>query len=226
VIPIKQFSRYRDRCEAGEILAEVLRRYEGKEVVVLAVPRGGVPVALPVVRELQCEMDLIIPRKIGAPHQPEVALGAVCEDGEVLLNPHLVQSLGVSDSYINQASNVEVNEIKRRLSVYRGSRPPVNIAGRTVIVIDDGVATGFTITAALQSVARRSPAELILAVPVAPQDTIKTLAREVDTVICPLQPEIFYAVGQFYKNFKQLSDEDVRDMLQQVWGLHAEEENG
>jgi predicted phosphoribosyltransferase len=222
---MKQLSRYRDRCEAGQILAEILRRYKGKEVVVLAVPRGGVPVALPVVRELQCEMDLIIPRKIGAPHQPEVALGAVCEDGGVLLNPHLVQSLGVSDSYINQESASEVNEIKRRLSAYRGLRPPVNIAGRTVIVIDDGVATGFTITAALQSVARRRPAELILAVPVAPQDTIKTLAREVDTVICPLQPEIFYAVGQFYKNFKQLNDENVREMLRQIWGDNSEEDN-
>lgn len=222
---MKQLSRYRDRCEAGEILAEILRRYQGKEVVVLAVPRGGVTVALPVVKELQCEMDLIIPRKIGAPHQPEVAIGAVCEDGEVLLNPHLVQNLGVSDSYINQASAAEVNEIKRRLLAYRGSRPPVDIAGRTVIVIDDGVATGFTITAAVQSVARRRPAELILAVPVAPQDTIKTLAREVDTVICPLQPEIFYAVGAFYKNFKQLSDENVCGMLRQIWDDDAEEDN-
>jgi predicted phosphoribosyltransferase len=211
-------SRYQDRNEAGTILADLLKEYHGGDTLVLAVPRGGVPVALPVVQSLTCEMDLIIPRKIGAPERPEVAIGAVCEDGEVLLNPLLVRSLGVSDDYINQAAAREVDEIRRRLLVYRGSRLPMKIEGRRVIVIDDGVATGFTITAALQSISRHQPQELVLAVPVAPLDTVKTLSQEVDRVVCPMQPEEFYAVGQFYKNFEQLEDEDVRSKLFLAWG--------
>lgn len=208
---------YRNRLEAGEVLATELVEYKGKNPLVLAVPRGGVPVALPVVRILSCELDLTIPRKIGAPFQPEVAIGAVCEDGEVLLNPHITGKLGVDDSYIKKAAAAEVREIKRRLSEYRGERAPVDVTGRTVIVIDDGVATGFTITAALKAVKRSKPRELVLAVPVGAPDSIETLAREADKVVCPFQPEPFYAVGQFYGQFEQLSDSDVREMLRQVW---------
>ncbi len=204
---------YRDRTEAGRVLAGLLAGYSGQGGLVLAVPRGGVPVALPLVQALSFELDLIIPRKIGAPHQPELAIGAVCEDGEVLLNPHLINALGVSDSYINSAAEKEVAEIKRRLTLYRGSAVPAAVEGRTVIVVDDGVATGFTITAALQSVARRRPKELVLAVPVGPPDTIVMLAREVDRVVCPLQPENFDAVGRFYRDFRQLGDDEVRAML-------------
>lgn len=210
-------TRYRNRREAGEVLADALEEFAVIGAVVLAVPRGGIPVALPVVKRFGFALDLIIPRKIGAPHREEYAIGAVCEDGEVLLDPHLVQYLGVSDDYINKAAAREVEEIKRRLAVYRGSRPPADVRGRTVVVIDDGVATGFTITAALQSVARRNPRELILAVPVAPPDTVRTLQREVDRVVCPLQPEVFYAVGQFYQDFEQLEDGDVARMLESIW---------
>jgi putative phosphoribosyl transferase len=210
-------TRYRDRSEAGIILAGHLDEYRGRETLVLAVPRGGVPVALPIVKTLGCEMDLIIPRKIGAPGREELAIGAVCEDGEILLNPHLVRNLEVSDEYINRTAALEVAEIRRRLSAYRGDRAPARIEGRRVIVIDDGVATGFTITAALQSVARRHPGELLLAVPVAPPDTVATLSGEVDRVVCPLQPDVFYAVGAFYENFDQLEDEDVLRMLADVW---------
>jgi predicted phosphoribosyltransferase len=207
---------YRDREEAGRVLADCLAEYAGQEGLVLAVPRGGVPVALPLVQALNFELDLIIPRKIGAPHQPELAIGAVCEDGEVLLNPHLISTLGVSDTYINREAAREVEEIKRRLALYRGSAAPARAEGRTVIVVDDGVATGFTITAALQSVARRRPKELVLAVPVGPPDTIAMLAGEVDRVFCPLQPERFDAVGQFYRDFRQLGDGEVRALLNQV----------
>jgi putative phosphoribosyl transferase len=213
-----KLTQYRDRRQAGLILADFLEAYRGEQTLVLAVPRGGVPVASSVVQVLGCEMDLIIPRKIGAPGREEVAIGAVCEDGEVLLNPHLVRNLKVSDDYINQAAEREVQEIRRRLLAYRGSRPPVSLEGRTVIVIDDGVATGFTITAALQSVVRSKPGELILAVPVAPPDTVEMLSKEVDRVVCPLQPEVFYAVGQFYQDFGQLEDEDVNRMLAEIWG--------
>jgi len=204
---------YRDRTEAGCKLAVELAEYAGRAGLILAVPRGGVPVALPLARALAFELDLIIPRKIGAPHQPELAIGAVCEDGEVLLNPHLISSLGVSDSYIYRAAAEEVEEIKRRLELYRGSTVPAKADGKTVIVVDDGVATGFTITAALRSAARRRPKELVLAVPVGPPDTIAMLAREVDRVICPLQPVLFDAVGRFYRDFRQVSDSEVREML-------------
>lgn len=214
--------RYRNRLEAGQALARELEIYRGIDTLVLAVPRGGIPVALPVVEMLGSEMDLIIPRKIGAPLQPEVAIGAVCEDGEVLLNPHMVRNLGLGDDDINEAAAREVAEIKRRLHLYRGSRQPAQVTGRTVIVIDDGVATGFTITAALQSVRRHRPQELVLAVPVAPADTVETLAREVDRVVCPLQPDPFYAVGHFYHNFEQLEDEDVQQLLAQIWAVDTD----
>jgi putative phosphoribosyl transferase len=214
---VKMGTGYNSRREAGEALADALLEYRGRQGLVLAVPRGGVPVALPVAEALDFELDLIIPRKIGAPHQSELAIGAVCEDGEVLLNPHLINTLKVSDDYINEAAGREVTEIRRRLVAYRGQRVPAEVEGRTVIVVDDGVATGFTITAALQSAARRRPGELILAVPVAPPDTVKTLTQEVDRVICPLQPHVFYAVGQFYREFTQLEDDEVREMLYRVW---------
>lgn len=207
-------TRYRNRQEAGQVLAEELSEYKGRNALVLAIPRGGVPVALPVVEALGAELDLIIPRKIRAPHQPELAIGAVCEDGEVLLNPHLVQRLGVSDDYINAAAAREVIEINRRLLTYRDGRPATSLTDRTVIVIDDGVATGFTMTAALQSISRRSPREMILAVPVAPPDTVETLSHEVDRIFCPLQPNVFRAVGDFYDDFAQLTDLEVRELLQ------------
>ena len=207
-------ARYRNRWDAGQVLAEELEQFKNQNALVLAIPRGGVPVALPVVESLGAELDLIIPRKIRAPHQPEIAIGAVCEDGEVLLNPHLVQSLGVSDEYINAAAAREVVEIKRRLLAYRGERPTTSLSGRTVIVIDDGVATGFIMTAALQSIARRIPQQLVLAVPVAPPDTVEMLSYEVELIFCPLQPEDFNAVGQFYDDFAQLTDYEVRRILQ------------
>ncbi|MCR3921223.1 MAG: phosphoribosyltransferase family protein [Firmicutes bacterium] len=209
-------THYLNRMHAGEELAARLLSEQDGPAVVLAVPRGGVPVAVPVARALGCSLDLIIPRKIGAPGQPEVAIGAVCEDGEILLNPLLVQQLQISDDYINTKAAQAVSEIKRRLFVYRGEQAAVDVRGKTVIMIDDGVATGFTITAALQSVRRLHPKKLILAIPVAPPNTIATLFGEVERVICPLQPEEFSAVGQFYDQFPQLTDRDVIQLLASV----------
>jgi len=140
-------------------------------------------------------------------------VGAVCEDGDVLLNHQLVSYFKLSREEISRLAAKEVAEIKRRLLLYRGGRPPAPVGGRTVIVIDDGVATGFTITAALRSVRRRRPQKLILAVPVAPPDTVEKLSREADVLVCPLQPELFGAVGQFYDDFAQLTDEEVINYL-------------
>ena len=206
-------SRYRNRQQAGTALAEKLLPYREEDTLVLAVPRGGVPVAVPVVRALASELDLIIPRKIATPRQPELAVGAVCEDGDVLLNHQLVSYFKLSREEISRLAAKEVAEIKRRLLLYRGGRPQAPVGGRTVIVIDDGVATGFTITAALRSVRRRRPQKLILAVPVAPPDTVEKLSREADVLVCPLQPELFGAVGQFYDDFAQLTDEEVINYL-------------
>jgi len=214
---LSRISGYRDRRHAGEVLAELLSPYRGAATLVLAVPRGGVPVALPVVAALGCDLDLIIPRKIGAPGQPELAIGAVCEDGEVLLNHRLVQTIGVGEEYIRSAAAAEVAEIRRRLESYRGAHPAPVLESRTVIVIDDGVATGFTLSAALKSVSRQSPRQLVLAVPVGPPDSLAMLARDADEVICPLQPEAFWSVGQFYRRFEQLDDAEVQSMLRQVW---------
>ncbi|NLN07524.1 MAG: phosphoribosyltransferase [Firmicutes bacterium] len=206
-------SRYRNRQQAGAVLAEKLLPYREENILVLAVPRGGVPVAVPIARTLDAELDLIIPRKITTPQQPELAVGAVCEDGEVLLNRHLVNYFKLSREDIDRLAAGEVAEIKRRLQLYRGGRPPAAIGGRTVIVVDDGVATGFTITAALRFARKKQPRKLILAVPVAPPDTVAKLAGEADVLVCPLQPEFFTAVGQFYDEFPQLTDREVISFL-------------
>lgn len=204
---------YRDRQHAGEVLAEILLPYREKKPVVLAVPRGGIPVALPIVFALNCDFDLIIARKIADPRQPELAIGAVGEDGPVLLNNRLVRYFNLSPEDVETIKAEKNREIKSRLQAYRGKKPRVEIEGRTVIVVDDGVATGFTVTAALRSVKNRSPKELILAVPVAPPGTVAALSREADKVVCPLQPKNFAAVGQFYENFAQVSEGEVKDLL-------------
>ncbi|NLM47101.1 MAG: phosphoribosyltransferase [Firmicutes bacterium] len=206
-------SHYRNRQQAGAVLAEKLLPYREDNILVLAVPRGGVPVAVPVARALDAELDLIVPRKITTPQHPELAVGAVCEDGEVLLNQDLVKYFKLSREKINRLAAGEVAEIKRRLKLYRGGRPPAEIGGRTVIVIDDGVATGFTITVALRFVRKKQPRKLILAVPVAPPETVAKLSGEADVVVCPLQPEFFAAVGQFYAEFPQLTDREVISFL-------------
>jgi putative phosphoribosyl transferase len=204
---------FKDRRHAGELLAEKLTLYQNKNPLILAVPRGGVSVAKPILDRLGGELDLMITRKIGAPFQPELAIGAVTGDGFLLLNHRLVKQLGVPPAYIEQAAEAERAEIQRRLKLYRQERPLVALNARTVLLIDDGVATGFTIKVALRSIRRHQPVELVLAVPVGPPEVLSELRVEVDQLYCLESPHYFSAVGRFYRDFTQVSDTEVMEIL-------------
>lgn len=204
---------FKDRRHAGELLAQKLKYYRDQQPLILAVPRGGVTVAEPVWRELGGELDLIITRKIGAPDQPELAIGAVTGDGFTMLNDQIVSRLHVSEEYIGKAADQVQSEIKRRLNDYRGNRPFPSVDDRPVILVDDGVATGYTLLAALRSLQKKNPARLILAVPVGPPDTLSILEREVDELVYVEAPSDFAAVGQFYRDFGQVSDDEVKAVL-------------
>jgi len=177
------------------------------------VPRGGVVVAAPVAASLAAELDLIIPRKVGLPGNPELAVAAVAPDGTVLYNQPALSAWQLRPEDIRTAIARELEEIKRRLAIYRAHKREPEIKGRVVIVIDDGIATGMTIEAALQSIKKAAPASLVLAVPVAPPDTIARLQSRVDHLVCLATPESFYAVGQFYEKFEQVTDAEVRNIL-------------
>lgn len=206
-----------DRREAGERLAARLEIYRGREPLFLAVPRGGVVVAEEIHRAIGGELDVIITRKIGAPHQRELAIGATSGDGVVMLNDELISRIGVFPDYVKKAAAREQAEIIRRLEKYRGQRPLPQIEGRLVVVVDDGVATGYTLLAALSSLRRHNPAELALAVPVGPPETFDRLNKEVDALVYLEAPVDFAAVGQFYRHFDQVSDEEVVEILERAW---------
>lgn len=207
---------FKDRTEAGKILSDALSEYKDKNSIVIAIPRGGVVVAYEVAKALNTSLDLIIPRKIGAPRQPELAIGAVTEDGTTILNQDILRYLRVSDEYIKEEAKRQVEEIKRRMESYLGDKPRVSIEGKVVILVDDGVATGATIRAAIASLRKREPASIVLAIPVGPLDTIEELRREADEVICLMTPEPFFAIGQFYRSFEQTSDEEVIQILNKL----------
>lgn len=208
---------FKNRREAGEKLAAQLEAYKGRKPLILAVPRGGVAVAEPVWENIGGELDLIITRKIGAPYQPELAIGAVSGDGFVMLNNNIVSRLNVTEDYINTAAEKEQNEIRRRIKIYRGNRSMPLIDNRLVVIIDDGVATGYTLLAALRSLQEKNPAKLVLAIPVGPPDTLTMLENEVDELLCLEAPVHFSAVGQFYRQFDQVSDSEVTAILQKAW---------
>jgi len=208
---------FEDRCQAGEKLAEKLSPYRGQHPLILAVPRGGVTVAKLIWDNLGGELDLIITRKIGAPYQPELAIGAVTSDGFVMINENVVSRLNVNAEYIDKVAGEEQIEIQRRLEMYRGNRPLPDVDNRLVILVDDGVATGYTLLAALRSLKEKEPLKLILAVPVGPPDTFSMLENEVDELVCLEAPPHFAAVGQFYRNFDQVSDAEVSAMLEKAW---------
>ncbi|MDN5345080.1 MAG: putative phosphoribosyl transferase [Clostridia bacterium] len=204
---------FRDRRDAGQQLATALQSYRDQQALIMAVPRGGVVVAAPVVAALNGELDLIIPRKVGLPANPELALAAVAPDGMVLYNWPVMGSFNLTAQNLKELVDRELQEIHRRLEVYRGDRKEPQLQGRLVILIDDGIATGLTIEAALQSLARNHPARLVLAVPVAPPETIARLRPLVDDLRCLYTPEPFYAVGQFYTDFQQVTDAEVQEIL-------------
>lgn len=208
---------FKDRRQAGEKLAALLEQYRGQQPLILAVPRGGVAVAEPVWEVLGGDLDLIITRKLGAPYQPELAIGAVSGDGFVMLNENITSQLNVTEDYLQEAAEQEKQEINRRMELYRGSRPQPKVNQRLVILIDDGVATGYTLLAALRSLREKSPARLVLAAPVGPPDTFVKLEKEVDDLVYIKAPENFAAVGQFYRKFNQTSDREVAEIMEKAW---------
>jgi putative phosphoribosyl transferase len=204
---------FADRVDAGRRLASALKALVGKDAIVLAIPRGGVVVGYEVASALDLPLDVIIPRKIGAPGNPELAIGAMTEDGTVLLDERLVMHLQVSEDYIQKESETQKLEIQRRLKLYRGDIPYPSLENRDVILVDDGIATGSTMKAALASVRNRRAKTVLIAIPVGPPSTIRELEREADHVVCLHAPESFYAIGQFYQNFTQTQDEEVARLL-------------
>ena len=214
---------FQDRREAGRILAKELSSFKGQDdVIVLGIPRGGVVVGREIAQALNVPLDVYITRKIGAPHNPELAIGAVASDGTLILDYQLAKRLGVSQDYIDAESERQRREIERRITEYRGKLPAPELKGKVVILADDGVATGATTLASIRAIRTQEPDQLILAVPVGPRDTIESLKREVDQLFCLHAPEIFWAVGAFYSIFDQTSDEEVKALLQRSQPPQAE----
>jgi len=212
-------SQYPDRRTAGQALAARLghlARHAG--AIVLALPRGGVPVAHEVARELGLPLDVFIVRKLGVPGHEELAMGAIASGGVRVLNRQVIDDFGLTEEAIEAVTAAELAELNRRERLYRAHRPPPGIRGRTVILVDDGLATGSTMRAAVAAVREQGAARVIVAVPVAPPDTCDTLARQADEVVCPLRPQNFDAVGQWYEDFAQTTDEEVRALLQGTGG--------
>ncbi len=206
---------FKDRVDAGKQLASELKDFSSKKGIVLAIPRGGVVVGYAIAKALNLPLDLIIPRKIGAPDNPELAIGAVAEDGTAILDQGLINYLDVSREYIKEETERQKQEIRRRLKLYRQDSSYPNLKGLDVIVVDDGIATGSTMKAALASVKNRGAASVTVAVPVGPPSTIQELNKIADRVVCPYTPEYFQAIGQFYIDFSQTSDEEVIKIMRE-----------
>lgn len=204
---------FSDRKDAGKQLASALTDFSFKEGMVLAIPRGGVVVGYEIASALNFKLDVIVPRKIGAPDNPELAIGAVTEDGTMILDDSLIMYLGVSNDYIYQESERQKQEIRRRQNFYRQGVSEPEIKDKNVIVVDDGIATGYTMKAALASVRNRGAATLTVAIPVGPPSTIKELEGQADNIVCLYTPEYFQAIGQFYSDFSQTADEEVIELL-------------
>ncbi len=204
---------FKDRLDAGKKLAQALGQSKDVDGIVLGIPRGGIVVASEIANFLEFRLDIVIPRKLGAPDQPELAIGAISEDGTVLMNFDVIRRVGATEAYIKEESARQLTEIARRASAYRVGRPAIPLQDEDIILVDDGVATGATLKAAINYVKNQNPRNLTVAIPVSPIQTIRELRAEVD-VICLSSPEIFYAIGAFYSDFKQITDEEVIMHLQ------------
>ncbi|HLB03484.1 MAG TPA: phosphoribosyltransferase family protein [Gaiellaceae bacterium] len=214
---------FQDRQDAGKRLARELLRFKASDPIVLALPRGGVPVAFEIARALEAPLDLVLVRKIGAPDQPELAVGAVVdgEKTEIVVNEDVLEALALSESFVRECAAREIEEIERRRRLYLSGRDRVPVAGKTALVVDDGIATGATMRAALRAVRRRQPSRLVLAVPVAPAETVESLRSEVDEVVCLSTPSFFGAIGYFYHDFRQVDDDEVRRLLAEAAPQHT-----
>lgn len=205
---------YRDRVEAGELLAQHLSQYRGRhDVVVLALPRGGVPIAREVAQVLGVPFDVYVVRKLGVPGHEELAMGAIASGGTRLINDDVVEALGIPAHVIDSVAASEQLELERREQLYRGPRAPIGLTGKTVILVDDGLATGSTMRAAVMAVRHHQPARIVVAVPVGAPSTCAELAREADDVVCVRTPDPFVAVGLWYRDFTPTSDHEVRSLL-------------
>jgi putative phosphoribosyl transferase len=214
---------FRDREDAGRRLAERLARYQGENPMIFALPRGGVPVGYEVARALKAPLEVFIARKLGAPNQPELGIGAVAQDGSRVLNESIVETIGVSKEYIERVAAEETKEAERRLKLFRGERPEPEVRERTVILVDDGIATGVTTRAAIVALRRRDPRRLVLAVPVCAAHTAESLRGEVDELVCLEAPSDLMAISIWYRHFEQTSDEEVIELLKHA---RREQEEG
>jgi predicted phosphoribosyltransferase len=206
--------RYADRRDAGRVLAHRLRDYAGRDdVVILGLPRGGIPVAYEVAQALQAPLDVFVVRKLGFPGHAEYAMGAIASGGVRVLNDDAIRQLHVPVSVVDAVARTEQAELERRERAYRGSRPAIPVSGRVVILVDDGLATGSTMRAAVLAVRRQFPSQIVVAVPVGAQDTCRTMNEVADEVVCARMPEPFTAVGLWYEDFDQTTDDDVRRLL-------------
>jgi putative phosphoribosyl transferase len=205
---------FANRKEAGQKLALALRKFaERSDVIVLGAPRGGVPVAFEIATELKTPLDVFVLRKLGVPGREEFAFGAIASGGVRILNRDVIEGLGITGLDIERVTRAEEQELQRREQAYRGGRPPLDVSGLTVILVDDGVATGSTMRAAIRALRQKKPAQIVIAVPVAPPATCDQLQLEADKLVCLKKPEPFYGVGQFYGDFSQVSDEEVKELL-------------
>jgi putative phosphoribosyl transferase len=205
---------FRDRTEAGRFLAELLQDYAGRDdVIVLALPRGGVPVGYEVAEALGAPLDVFVVRKLGVPGHEELAMGAIASGGMVVLNQQAIEAFGIGEEQLRQAVQREYRELQRREQTYREGRAPPTLEGKTVILVDDGLATGSTMRAAALAVREQNPARIVVAVPVAASETCDEFRDIVDEIVCGLQPRSFHAVGVWYEDFSQTSDEEVRELL-------------
>ncbi len=206
---------FSDRFDAGKSLAKALSNFDSKNGLVLAIPRGGVVVGYEIAQALRLPLDVIIPHKIGAPYNPELAIGAITEDGSTVLDENLIAYLDVTRDYIFEESERQKKEIQRRLGLYRQNLPILDLKGKDVIVVDDGIATGSTVKAALLSVKNKGATTITVAIPVGPPSTIKELEKRANKVVCLYMPEYFQAIGQFYDDFSQTTDDEVIGLLRE-----------
>jgi len=218
---MQELTRFRNRVEAGRLLAKRLMAYQNHpNALVLALPRGGVPVGFEVAKALQLPLDVFLVRKLGVPGHEELAMGAIASNSEPIFQANILRQLDLPISTIEQVVSRQQLELQRRENLFRADRPPLDLAGKDLIVVDDGLATGSTMLAALQAIRQQIPARIITAIPVASKDALKLISYLSDEVICLLSPEMFYSVGIWYEDFQQTEDREVIDLLQKAKQIH------